>query len=527
MDVRGANWRTLNLRRRSKRPPTRRAIDPDRQDAPSTDPQAEGDLPNLKETATRGVAWSGLKAVLAPLIRSGVVVVMAWKLSPSDFGTVALAMVFIALVSVVVESGFALAIIQRKVVTQTELNSAFWLNITLSVALALAVAASADVLASAVGQAQLAPVLRVLSIVLVFTALGSVPEAVIRRDLAFDKVAVCQVGGLLTGGAVGVTLAMAGAGVWSLVGQMVTGAGVGCAIVWALSPWRPGGPISRASIKELFRFSSHIAGGNLASNVSRYSDDFLIGVVLGPVALGVYTIAYRIVLILRETMVWTLEEVAFPLLSRLADDPERRRQAFFRVTGLSAAVAVPIFLALAVLAPEIIRVAFGPRWADAIPVMQTLAFVGIANSFVSCNKAALNAAGRPDLTLFIGVLHAVLNVVGFAATVQFGILAVATSYAVCSYLIAPVYVWFAVRVLSVNAVEYLRLFVSPVVSGLIMVACILGAKAALSDEISEVAQVLLALVIAVITYIATLFVIGRRQALDLMLIVSRLRAKST
>ncbi len=517
---------TLNLRRRGERHRPRPGSEPGDGDTLRSGQQPEYDLSNLKNTATKGVAWSWLKAVSSPVIGTAVIVVMAWRLSPADFGTVALAMVFIALISMVVESGLGMAIIQRKVVTQTDLNSAFWLNIAISVTLALAVIISADLLGKTLGQPHLAPVLRMLSLVFVFAALGSVPQAILRRRLAFARVALCHLGATLTGATVGVTLAITGAGLWSLVGQAVVWAGMDSALLWAACPWRPGGPVSAASIKDLLHFSSHIVGGQLASFASRYSDDFLIGVVLGPVALGIYTIAYRIVLALRETIVWTLEDVTFPLLSRLGDDPQRRERALFGMTSLSITVAVPIFLAVAVLAPEMIRLAFGPRWADAIPVMQTLALVGIANCAVSCNKAALNAAGRPDITLYIGIFNAVLNVVGFAVTVQWGILAVAMSYAICSYLIAPVYIWLVIRELSLNAVAYLRLFVAPIVSGLVMVACVLGARAALADETSDVAKLLLSLFIAFTTYTATLYLTGRRQALDLVSAVVRLRAKT-
>src|SRR5262249_30168414 len=129
----------------------------------------------------------------------------------------------------------------------------------------------------------------------VFGALGSIPQAILRRALAFDKVTLCYLGGTVVGSAVGVSLAMAGAGLWSLVGQMVTASGAGAALLWATSSWRPGGPVSAATVKELFRFSRNIIGGQLASFASRYTDDFLIGIVLGPVALGIYSIAYRIV----------------------------------------------------------------------------------------------------------------------------------------------------------------------------------------------------------------------------------------
>ncbi len=480
------------------------------QDGVPPDAAATGAVPGLRQTAVRGIGWTVARSVSSRLIGSAVFIVLARMLDPADFGTVALASVFVVLISVLVESGFAEAIIQRDEVTEEDLNSAFWVNNAIGIALALVLIVLADVMTEPLGQPELAPVLRVLSTVFVFAALASVPQAILRRELAFRAIALRGLAATLIGGAVGVAMALAGAGVWSLVGQMVANAVVGTAILWAMCSWRPGRSVSAASLKHLLRFSGKIVGERLALFASRRSDDFLIGLVLGPVALGLYTIAYRILLILTETIIWTLEGVAFPLLSRLQNDTERRRRAFYGLTGSCFAVAVPSFLALAVLAPELTRVAFGPRWVDSIPVMQTLALVGIPHAPVYCNKAALNAAGRPEMSLRIAILTCVVNVIGFALVVRWGILAVATSYVVCGYLLFPVSVWAVIRALSLDASTYLRLFAAPLVSGLVMVVSVLGAKALLGDGATDPVRLAVSLVVAVTAYIAMLSLIAGR-----------------
>jgi polysaccharide transporter, PST family len=467
--------------------------------------------PDLRTTAVRGVTWTVLRSVSSRIVGSAVFIALARMLEPADFGTVALASVFVVLISVLVESGFAEALIQRDQVTPRDLNSAFWVNNAIGIALATVLIVFADIIAEPLGQPQLAPVLRVLSAVFVFSALASVPQAILRRELAFRAIALRGVAATLVGGAVGIAMAIAGAGVWSLVGQMVANALVGTAILWAMCSWRPGWSLSASSLRELLRFSAKILGERLALFASRRSDDLLIGLVLGPVALGFYTVAYRILLILTETIIWTIEGVAFPMLSRLQNDKARRTRAFYALTWLCAAVAVPAFLALAVLAPELTRVAFGPRWVDAIPVMQALALVGIPHAAAYCNKAALNAAGRPDLSLRIALLTCVINVIAFALVAGWGILAVAISYAVCSYLLAPVSLWSAIRVLDLKANAYLRLFVAPLVSGSVMALLVLGVKAFLPEGLSEPVRLLVLLAIALAAYLAMLSLTAWRE----------------
>jgi polysaccharide transporter, PST family len=480
-------------------------------------PVGASDAPgNLRRAAVRGLAWTMLRSVSSRVVGSVVFVVLARLLDPKAFGTIALASVFVVLISLLVESGFGEAVVQRKEVRRSDLDTAFWVNNATGVGLALLMTACAGLLGALFDQPELAPVLRVLSLALVFAALASVPQALLKRELRFRELALRGFVATLAGGAVGVGMALAGFGVWSLVGQMLTTAVVGTAVLWLACPWRPGRAVSRSSFVELFRFGANILGERVALFTSRRSDDFLIGLVLGPVALGLYTAAYRILLLMTEVIIWTMEGVAFPLFSRLHGDAERTKRAFYAVTQLCSAVATPAFLALAVLAPELTRVVFGSRWTGAIPVMQVLALVGIPHAVTYFNKAVVNAGGRPNLSLRLAVLTGVVNVIGFALVVRWGILAVATSYVVCGYLLTPVSVWAVTRVLKIEVKTYLRLFVAPLMSGLVMLLSLVATKAALPDDVTGVPLIAALLLVAGTVYLLVLYLTDRRLVMSVL-----------
>jgi PST family polysaccharide transporter len=462
------------------------------------------------------LAWTTLRSISSRLVGSVVFVVLARLLDPKAFGTVALASVFLVFMSLLVESGFGEAVIQRKQVTEVDLNTAFWVNNAFGLALALTMTACAGLLATLFDQPELAPVLRALSLVFVLAALASIPQALLRRALRFRQIALRGLAGTIAGGAVGVGMALAGLGVWSLVGQILANTLVGTAVLWLACPWRPGATVSRSSFVELFRFGANILGERMALFASRRSDDFLVGLVLGPVALGLYTAAYRILLLMTDVIIWTVEGVAFPVFSRLHGDPERSKRAFYMVTQFCSAVAIPAFLSLAVLAPELTRVAFGPKWTGAIPVMQVLAVVGIPHSVTYLNKAVVNAGGRPNLSLRVAMLTAIVNVVAFVLVVRWGILAVATSYVVCSYLLTPVSLWSVTRVVGIEAKPYLRLFIAPTTSGLVMVLSLLSAKAALADEVTGIALIMALMLVAVTVYSLMLYLTARHFVMSVL-----------
>jgi O-antigen/teichoic acid export membrane protein len=194
------------------------------------------------------------------------------------------------------------------------------------------------------------------------------------------------------------------------------------------------------------------------------------------------------------------------------------------VTQACFAVATPAFLALAVLAPELTRVAFGPQWTGAIPVMRVLALVGIPHAMTYFNKAVVNAAGRPNLSLRVAILTGVVNVVGFALVVRWGILAVAASYVVCGYLLTPVSVWSVTRVLDIEVKTYLRLFVAPITSGLVMVLFLMVARAALPDHLAGVTLLAALLLVAVTVYLVLLTLTGRRLVMSVLSYGRRLLA---
>jgi O-antigen/teichoic acid export membrane protein len=486
-------------------------------DAPGPSPvDAYNPRGSLGHAAARGLAWTMLRSVSSRAVGSVVFIVLARLLDPKAFGTIALASVFVVLISMLVDSGFGEAVIQRRELTRSVLDTAFWVNNIIGVGLALTMTACAGLLGSLFGQPELAPVLRALSLAFIFAALSSVPQALLRRGLAFQKIAFRSLIATLAGGAVGVAMAFAGFGVWSLVGQQLSNAAVATIMLWLVCPWRPGRAVSRSSFGELIRFGANMLGEKLALFASRRSDDFLIGLVLGPVALGLYTAAYRILLLMTETIIWTIEGVAFPLFSRLHADTERSKRAFHTVTQLCFAAATPAFLALAALAPELTRVAFGPQWEGAIPVMQLLALVGIPHAMTYFNKAVVNAAGRPNLSFRVAIVTGVVNVAGFVLVVRWGILAVAASYVVCGYLLAPISVWSVTRVLELDIKEYLRLLVAPTASGLAMLLSVVAAKAVLPADLTGLSLLAVLVLIAATVYPLVLYLMDRRFVLSVL-----------
>lgn len=193
--------------------------------------------------------------------------------------------------------------------------------------------------------------------------------------------------------------------------------------------------ISRSSLVDVGGFGSRVLGANLFFTVSRNADNLLVGRFLGPAALGVYALAYNIMLVPLSRLSTPVQDVLFPALSRTQDDLERTRSMVVRVTRCVAALSMPAMLGLIVVAPDFVVVVLGERWSEAIPVIRILAVVGLAQSITSLNPRIITAQGHARRLFWFAAAAAAIYLAAFVIGLRWGVVGVATAYAIAATLI--------------------------------------------------------------------------------------------
>ncbi len=436
---------------------------------------------SLREKTIAGVVWSGVQKWGARVLGSVVFFLLVRLLNPEDFGLIALAGVFIAFADVIVNQGFTQAIVQREDLEPEHSDSAFWTSLGLGVALTILSILIAPLLSRAFAEPALTSIVRWLSLSFVLSSLSGVQDALLRRAFEYKSLAFRQLLGLVVGGVVGVGMALSGYGVWSLVAQQLVTALVSTVTLWWLSDYRPAFRFSKRHFDDLFAFEINELGSRVLNFFSRRSDDLLIGLFLGPVALGFYSIAYRTMYIMTDLFASSLSTVAFSLFSRLQADPASMRRNFLNATRLSSLFAFPAFTGLIVLAPEFVRGVLGEQWVASTPVLQVLLVVGALQSVSLFNNVVLKAMGKPSWALGFTALATVGNLIGFLIVVRYGILAVAAAYVVRAYLTAPLAVYLVGKLIHLDYGAYLRQYVSPLVSSAVMITAIVLAQSLLPE----------------------------------------------
>ena len=463
---------------------------------------------DLRGSAARGFAWTVGQALSGRLLSLVGFVVLARLLSPGDYGTVALAAVFAGILQVFAAAGLTQALVQRPTVEKRDLDSTFWYGLLIGAALALVLFASSWPLAAAFDQPQLGPVLRVLSISMLFVALGSTPQAVLMRELRFRANAHSMIAANLVATVAGIAFALLGFGVWSLVVQTILGIGVNAVVTLVLSGYRPSMYASWRRAWRFFNYSRHLAGSGSLDLISTRADDFLIGGVLGPVALGFYTIAFRILTIMNEVLGMTVRQVGYPVFSRLQDDGPRLRRAYSSAARMTALSTVPAFLFLLVTAPEVIPLVFGDQWEKSVPVMQILCLAGPPLVVTVLNGSLLQSVGRARLVFWLTVAGTVLGVVGFAVAVPYGIEWVAAAGVIRGYLLAPLALIYASRELGGGVRANLGGLLAPIGCSLLMAGALFATRAGLADHLPPALLLAAMAVVALVTYGVTLWAFG-------------------
>jgi PST family polysaccharide transporter len=462
------------------------------------------------------------------LISTGVFLVLARLLGPASFGLVALAIIFIELGNRLVNQGFGAAIVQRQDLDRAHLDTAFWVSLGSGAGLAALAILTAPLLADLFDAPRLTAVLQVLSLRYVVDGLSNVQQSILQRDLRFRSFAVRRLVATSAGGAAGLTLALAGAGVWSLVVQNLVQGTVGVVTLWTISTWRPRFTVSGTHFREMIGFSSSVVGIAMLRFLNTRGEKLLIGAVLTPVALGFYTVALRFPDILAEAFNRSVGRVAFPVFARLQDDRERQVRALLAAARLATSVSAPAFVALAVLAPEVVRVLIGTKWEASIILVQLLAVQGLLRSQLAFAGSVVMGAGRASLMLGRTAIETLVKFGVIAIAVPHGITAVAIAVVASSYATAPLTLWVLRRASGVDLATYLRQLVRPVALALSMGAAIAGVKALLVAANHPDAAVVLVVGLAAggAVYVGLALVFAPDLVADMRSTLARLRGRS-
>lgn len=392
----------------------------------------------LGRRAVRGAAVTSAGQGARLAIQLASVVILARLLSPADFGLFAMVMSIAGIAEVFRDFGLSQAAVQAPVLTKEQRDNLFWINAATGAALAVLVFLSSWAIAALYGHPELTPLAQLASIAFLFNGLATQFRASLNRMLRFGALAQTDVFAALAGLGLGIVLALAGFGPWSLVWQFVGAAFVTLVLVVAFARWWPGRPRRDTAIGPFVRFGWNMVAVQMVTYVGNNVDTVIIGTRFGAAQLGIYNRAFSLVMRTTNQLRAPITSVAVPVLSRLQHEGTRYWD-FVRVgqVGLGYTIVVVLAYAIGAAAP-VTAVLLGPKWGEAAPVLSLLAVAALVHTLNSASYWVYISKGITGSLFRFNLVSVLIKVACLLVGSIWGVLGVAAGYALAALVSWPI-----------------------------------------------------------------------------------------
>ncbi len=383
----------------------------------------------LTTAAVKGMAWRVASFGGNRLVVFVSTVLLARLLAPKDFGVFAAALAFTQYLEVLLDLGTGSYIVysQKSVgYDDDHLHVAFTYNLVMTLAMTVVAVTSAPFTSAAFGASAHAAVFAAMGGYLALRGSMQMSRALMQRDLDFKKMVVLELSGAIVRAGLSVALALDNFGVWSIVIGLLAGQMVSTTAGWLLVRYRPRIRFDWGAGRVMMGFGAKSAAMNILTELALNGDYLIVGTMLGPTALGVYTMAYRVPELVINNLFWVFSEVAYPVYSkaRIAGQDMLRR-AMLKALRLTTVYGFSAGVGLALVARDCVLVLFGASWSGAIPAMTVLGLASAVAATGYANGPLFPALGKPGSLLVVNVPLTAIRMGGFAVAAQYGLVWVA------------------------------------------------------------------------------------------------------
>lgn len=427
---------------------------------------------NLKAKATRALFWSSVDRFSSQGISFVFSIFLARILDISDYGIVAMIVVFMAVAQVFVDSGFSPALIRKPDLNEEDKSTAFYFNIVVGLACYGILFIASPLIADFYDEPLLSPIIRVTGLSIIFNSLCVVQRALFTIAVDFKTQAIISLACTVISGVAGLVMAYNGYGVWALVAQSTISTFLNFVLLWLCSRWRPVTGFSKASFHYLFNFGSKLLASGLLDTLYNNAYPIVIGKFYNSAQLGLYSRAQGYASLPSSNITGILQRVTFPVLSLMQDDDQKLANNYRRLLRMSAFVVFPLMIGLAAIADPLIRVLITSKWAGCIIYLQIICFGMMLYPIHALNLNLLQVKGRSDLFLRLEILKKIIGVCALCITIPFGITAMCIGLVAVSVVALYINTYYTGKLLSLGFLIQIKdlvpFFILSMLVGLLM-----------------------------------------------------------
>ncbi|WP_339916178.1 lipopolysaccharide biosynthesis protein [Yeosuana marina] len=374
----------------------------------------------IRKNLSSGILYTGITKYSGIIVSIIIGAILARLLSPTEFGVVALITVFISFFSILTDFGIGPAVVQNKELSKEDIQSIFFFSLLFGLILALLFFFSSTLIASFYNNRELVPLVRLLSLTVLFSSFRIVPNALLIKDLKFKQIGFVTIAIQLFSGILAIIFAYKGFSYYALVYKSIFDGIFTFLLFYWLQPIKLKFKLRKTSLKKIMRFSTFQFLFNFINYFSRNTDNLLIGKFISPVALGYYDKSYQLMMMPVQNLTHVITPVLHPVLSDFQKDKAKIFNTYFKVVKLLATIGFPLSVFLFFSAQEIVYVLYGSQWEQSVPVFKILALTVGVQMALSSTGSIFQAVNRTDLLFYSGLLSAIFMVCGICYGIFFG-----------------------------------------------------------------------------------------------------------
>lgn len=422
----------------------------------------------MRQNTIKNLIWRFAERVSAQGVSLVVSIILARLLLPEDYGTVALVTVFTTILQVFVDSGLGTALIQKKDADDLDFSSVFYFNIAVCAILYFGMFLAAPLIAQFYSRPELVPFIRVISLTLVISGVKNIQQAFVSRNMLFKRFFYATLCGTIFSAVLGIAMAYRGLGVWALVAQQLSNVAIDTLILWITVKWRPKKMFSWNRLKGLLSFGWKMLVSALLETGYQNLRALIIGKMYTPADLAFYERGDQFPSLIINNINTSIDSVLLPTMAREQDNVKRVREMTRKAISISTYVMAPLMIGLAVVAPGLVELILTEKWLPCVPFLRIFCITSMFHPIHTANLNAIKAMGRSDLFLKLEIEKKIMGFIVLLCTMWFGVMAMAYSLLLTSFLGQIINSWPNQRLLNYSYFEQLKDILPSILLSLVM-----------------------------------------------------------
>lgn len=411
---------------------------------------------SIQNKIFNGIVWKFSERVFAQLVSFIISVILARLLTPSEYGLVAIALIFITLADVFISSGFATALIQKKDSSEIDFSTVFYCNLAISLLIFFIIFIIAPLIADFYSDDSLSFIIRIFALKIPLSVFNSIQHAYVSRYSLFKKFFCSTLIGTIISGIAGILLAFKGFGVWALIAQNFTNMIVDSIVLYFTVPWRPNLLFSKRVAVRLMYYSMNILAADLSGTIFVQLRSFVIGKVFAPTDLAFFNKGQQLPNFISINFINSVATVLFPAISDENENLDRVKQIAKKTYQLLSYFMFPVLACLAAVAKPLVIILFTDKWSNCIPFTQLFCISSAVGMFSIISLHIIKAIGKGDVVLKLELLKKPVFILLLIIGVYNGIIAIAICMVIYDFYGAFVNMYQLKKYINYDLLEQLK-----------------------------------------------------------------------